>query len=253
MFRYITDCEGFIRYTAKVVLLQTWKDQKFRFGMTVLNHLDLNHELGMHQPVRYGATKRFKGTFMNRGAINFEAELPMTGFVPGQAIPIKVHIDNDSDVDIAQVSVKLKQIITLHFTWPTPKSRFARREVYVGWLKSVPQRTSKSFLTNVPIPSVPPSNRNLSKIIQFHYVLIIKPRLNYHSDEKLDMFITIGTIPFTDTIGMPTINQVSQPGCLPPIPSAPILEPSPFLRRNESLPSYDDVLREHPELASIGK
>lgn len=220
------------------MIVRAWKDQKFRFEMNVYNHLDLNKQRDLLRPIKVGSAKNFYGSFFAQGVIEFDAELPMSGFVAGQNMPLKVNVRNKSDVDVNEISIKLKQIITLHSFLPTVKTRSADRDLYVGGLDGVARDTNKSFELNVAAPVVPPTSRNLCKFIQFYYTLVIKPKFTMFSDESVSVFITIGTIPPTNTVR--------------PVSDLSILALPNFDRRT-SLPSYYDVLRENSNLESNGK
>jgi len=39
--------------------------------------------------------------------------LPYTGFVPGQSIPVTVELDNNSNVDVDSIKIKLERVIII--------------------------------------------------------------------------------------------------------------------------------------------
>lgn len=39
--------------------------------------------------------------------------VPYTGFVPGQSIPVTVELDNNSNVDVDSIKIKLERVIII--------------------------------------------------------------------------------------------------------------------------------------------
>jgi len=39
--------------------------------------------------------------------------VPFTGFVPGQSIPVTIELDNNSNVDVDSIKIKLERVIII--------------------------------------------------------------------------------------------------------------------------------------------
>lgn len=102
---------GHIRYSIKITLERSWKfNQKFKRRFTVLKHLDLNQFPDLQRPLKVDDKKDFTWSMFTKGPINLSAAIPLGGFVPGQALPFTIFVDNPSKVDVTSIEIKLKQV-----------------------------------------------------------------------------------------------------------------------------------------------
>lgn len=49
--------------------------------------------------------------FCQSGPMNIVASLPYSGFVPGQNIPLNIELDNNSNVAVKRVKIKLEKVM----------------------------------------------------------------------------------------------------------------------------------------------
>lgn len=43
------------------------------------------------------------------------AHIPVSGFIPGQSIPVTVELDNNSNVDVDTIKIKLDRVIIVSY------------------------------------------------------------------------------------------------------------------------------------------
>lgn len=127
---------GRIRYSVRVNLDQPWKmDHVAKQPVTIISTFDLNHcpvamvsavqivqkskvqqllrcEMQLvsdyfQAPVKEESTKTFWG---QSKPLFMSVDIPVRGFVPGQMIPIKVYLDNESEVQVKSLEATLKQV-----------------------------------------------------------------------------------------------------------------------------------------------
>ncbi|CRK98591.1 CLUMA_CG012198, isoform A [Clunio marinus] len=193
---------GYIRYQIKVEVERPWKfDIKYCFGFTVIKILDLNYEPpAIRSPMKTETSKTF---FLGLGSkpLFVAAEIPMSGFVSGQLIPVSVKINNESSTDVEATRVSLKKII--HYNSLTPRRRTKERiekvaeVIHVG----VPGKSKNNVTAMLKIPPVPPTNTAYCKVIQVSYEIRIKAKIGgIHRSPGLRFPITIGTVPLQNSI-----------------------------------------------------
>lgn len=188
---------GYIRYQIKVELERPWKfDFKFCFGFTVLKVLDLNYESpALRSPMKTELEKAFFFGLSGK-SLFVSAEIPMSGFVAGQAVPVLIKINNESKIDVEETKVVLKRHIT--YNSQTPRLRFRERLEAVAEVKNVgvPAKSKGNIETSLVIPAIPPTNIASCKVIQFSYQIhIICIVGGLHRNQILRLPVTLGTIP----------------------------------------------------------
>lgn len=229
-----------------------WKfDIKFCFAFTVIKVLDLNYESpALRTPLKTETTKTF---FFGLGSkpLFVSAEIPLSGFVAGQSVPISVKINNESNVDVEEIKASLKKYI--HYNSQTPRRRTRERiesaaEVRLG---GVPGKSKGNFEAQLIIPSVPPTNIAFCRVIQVSYEIHVVAKVGgIHRSPLLRLPITIGTVPlqFQQYSAQPVVSSTTwnmQPGASPSATSstqatqnyslAPVVPPSQYsqdLRKN---------------------
>lgn len=265
---------GHIRYTVKVTFERPWKfDQTYKVGFTVLKQLDLNYDNpDLRLPVHAESIKYFCCWPCKSGPLVLNVTLPIAGFVPGQSIPISLVIDNESRENVEEITFKLKKIVRCFSQTPRVKCKEEKGVVVMKRSGGVEKHQKKRYQHSLLIPALPPTNLNLCKIIQISYVLKIKPKVSgMHKDSKLSIPIVIGTVPLTpgniftmqpilnqqigfvnngaefneerNNIPLPAITRSNETDATAPPVSPQIV----------CVPSYDDVVKNHPQLANLRK
>lgn len=185
---------GYVRYIGKVVLDRPWKfDQGAKMAFTVISPLDLNHNQllrvslvcfptnfdenshwagSIHspqQPVNLTLEKSFCCCFCRSGPLTVTVQLPSTGYVPGQIVPIFVDIDNASNVEVERLRISLRQNVTFKATSPRHRLRKVANVITVTSMGPVSMRSTKQQTISLSVPPTPPSNLTNCTLIDLDY------------------------------------------------------------------------------------
>lgn len=199
---------GYIRYQIKVELERPWKfDLKYCFAFTVIKIFDLNYESpALRQPLKTETTKAF---FLGLSGkpLFISVEIPFSGFVSGQFIPIKINIMNDSNTDINETQICLKKIIHYNSQTPRRKTRERIESAAVAVHLGVPSKSKATLDAGLHLPPVPPTNIASCQVIQITYeVHVIAKVGGIHRSPVLRLPITIGTVPLQGNQYAPAAN-----------------------------------------------
>lgn len=174
-----------------------WKfDHKFSFGFTVIKVLDLNYgSPALRSPMKAEVTKSFFFGLSSK-TLFLSAEIPVTGFVAGQSVPVSVRIVNDSNVDVEETRIALKKIIFYNSQTPRRKTRerveMATEIVQTG----VPAKSKGNIEGLIIIPPVPPSNQGTCSVVQVSYEIRVCAKVGgIHRSPVVRLPVTIGTVP----------------------------------------------------------
>ncbi|GFG34867.1 hypothetical protein Cfor_10395 [Coptotermes formosanus] len=166
---------GHVRYTVKATLDRPWKfDQETKAAFTVISPLDLNTHPTAKEPVRKEVSKHFGFCCWSSGPLTITVSLPVSGYVPGQDIPVSVDVENNSDVPIREVKCTLRKLLTFTVTSPnksTKKDNITIGELVLG---SVEPHGTSSWTQVLKVPPLPPSNLNNCSIIDLNYDLKVR-------------------------------------------------------------------------------
>lgn len=105
------------------------------------------------------------------GPLSASIHIPVSGFVPGQSIPINADIDNGSNVDVERLKIVLRKVLEFKTNQPrrdVKKDKITIAEVAVG---PVSAHSTKTEDLNIAIPPLPPSNLLNCSIIDLDYEL----------------------------------------------------------------------------------
>lgn len=96
---------GHIRYTIKITLDRPWKfDQDSKMAFTVISPVDLNQNPRVKEQFKLNLEKSFCCFCCKSGPLSLIVQLPVTGYVSGQTIPILAECDNASNVKVNEWS-----------------------------------------------------------------------------------------------------------------------------------------------------
>lgn len=239
---------GYIRYQLKIELERPWKfDIKFNFAFTVIKSLDLNYESpALRSPLRNEISKTF---FLGFGSkiLFIQAEIPISGFVSGQSVMIAIKINNETNVDVEEIKVCLKQIILYNSQTPRRKTR-ERIETAAEVRHAGIAAKSKGFVNSqLTIPPIPPTNVAFCRILQISYIINIVAKVGgIHRSPNLGLPITIGTVPLqqyqsasyaSPALGWNTLSD--QPSTSSGLPVAPPYESMSSYSTTGPMPSTD--------------
>ncbi|XP_012255957.1 arrestin domain-containing protein 17 isoform X2 [Athalia rosae] len=191
---------GHVRYTVKATLDRPWKfDQEVKTAFTVVSALDLNQERGAADPVQEELTKTFCCLCCGSAPLNVTVSLPVRGYVPGQAIPIRLNVENHSDVAVDTVKFYLRKVVTYTATSPTLSTK--RIKIVVSEIGKGPVEggATVNWEERLNVPPLPPSNLANCGIIRLEYNLKVEACVSgwYHRNLKRNIPVYIGTIPLT--------------------------------------------------------
>ncbi|XP_049855328.1 arrestin domain-containing protein 3-like [Schistocerca gregaria] len=226
---------GRIRYTIKAKMNRPWAfDEKVKAFYTVISHLDLNKDPLVKEPVSQVTEKTLCCCCCRSGPLTLVANIPATGFVSGQEIPITVEVDNATEETISAVTCSLKKNICFTSHTPRKKTKIVRDKIETITYEPVGPNTSKTWTKNLKIPSLPPSNLNNCSIIDLDYFLHVKAVINgTHTNLYVNIPITLGTIPLLSYIPPELSKQLLDSTIhtpqLPPLKDAPEKFPHPSI------------------------
>ncbi|XP_062559155.1 arrestin domain-containing protein 2-like [Armigeres subalbatus] len=232
---------GKIRYTVQAILDRPWKFDQIR-TFTVLKPLDLNQYI---DSLKVRQEKNLVKTFCcwpcASRPLFIEVEIPMSGYVPGQSIPISVSLNNASITTVQGIESSLKRIVSYISQYPKPKSWVIGQSLASVWT-SVTHHEPATYSQELEIPSIPPSGK--CSVLAIDYILKVKVHVvGMHLSPKIKLPITIGTIPFAP---VPTITVTPHVNFgwtygITTLPTAPEL-PSPSNDAEVPPPSYEEAL-----------
>lgn len=189
---------GSIRYVVNVVIDRPWKfDLTYKNAFTVLKQLDLNYENpALKIPTKMEVIKTFYCGFCKTAPLFLAASVPMSGYVSGQTINVSIEINNQSRIEVEDVKVSLKKLISYNSQTPrkhTKEEILSETEIRCGKV----QKQSKAKLDQkILIPPVPPSNLNYCRVLNVAYEIHVTAKAGgVHKNPTIKIPLTIGTVP----------------------------------------------------------
>ncbi|XP_059470817.1 arrestin domain-containing protein 17-like isoform X2 [Neocloeon triangulifer] len=233
---------GFIRYSLKAEVDRPWKfDYKAKALFTVTCPLDLNGSPELVAPVRKEKFKTFGCCCCVSGPLNIIFTIPTGGVVPGETLMPTLDVENNSGVDLNQVSVKLIKLVTFKAGGRTKDTKVSIVEQNLGRLNSGQSSTYERVA--LPVPSLPPSYlRNCNIIDLNYYVEASFSPSGCHRNFFIWMPLVIGTIPLQQNFA-----QFSQAPPQPPpqqnfTPSAPQMDEPPPPYPSLAPPTFEESM-----------
>lgn len=240
---------GHVRYTVKAIIDRPWKfDHEVKAAFTVIAPLDLNQEPRAAEPIKLDMTKTFCCLCCVSQPLNVHVSLPSRGYVPGQVMPIKINVENQSDIRVESVKLVLRKIVTFYAR--TPRSDEKREKLTVAEVSRGPVEpgTTLSYDENLTVPPLPPSNLSHCGIINLEYNLKIEARVSqwYHRNLTDNTLVFVGTVPLANYQSM-VVNPPDSVNGYPVKPSAPPMDavdvpllPTSNVYPNLPPPSYEE-------------
>ncbi|XP_028167471.1 arrestin domain-containing protein 2 [Ostrinia furnacalis] len=257
---------GYVRYTVKVTLDRPWKfDQETKMAFTVINALDLNLNPSYREPIRIQIEKTFCCFCCASPPLSVDVQAPVSGYCPGQVIPIQVDVENKSNVQLHLVKIFLRKVVTYRATSPSTATKKVKNVVLMVQEGPAPAGTTKHWELKLEIPPIPPSNLVNCNIIDLDYdfkVECVVPKMHLNMRDK--KYITIGTVPLVGVgqaapaPGDSAQYSPSQPAVLPvdpgqpaqpTAPSAPSGDPSPGWVMPGTVPAQPPYQSLYPTLS----
>jgi Arrestin (or S-antigen), C-terminal domain len=206
----------------------------------VIRPVDLNNENPcLRLPNQRKFVKRFCCWPCRSAPLMLTAQIPMSGYAPGQTINIAGELNNKSSVTVHAIHFALKKTVTYISDTPSTKEKIDVLEIIT--VATTDRITSGCTVFNVPllIPAVAPTNLTQSKVIHQTYELIVEARVSRClRNPKVSMPITIGTVP---------LRQLPES----PLTNGPGPEGQPFLFPTPAAPPLDDNWQENTNFLEL--
>uniref|UniRef100_A0A182JQS4 Arrestin C-terminal-like domain-containing protein n=1 Tax=Anopheles christyi TaxID=43041 RepID=A0A182JQS4_9DIPT len=208
---------GQCRYTAQVVMDRPWKfNLTYKVGFTVVQPRDLNLQApSIRLPTRMEDARVFCCALWRTKPLYVRVTVPFTGYVPGQAIPLTIDLNNQSSRTIEGVNMKLLQEITYHSEYPARKTRREVHTIVKHIGDGVAGEAQKQYEQRLVVPTVIPTCGD-QNLISVAYRLHMTVRVEgCGSDPVLEIPLIIGTIPLIfqqpATVAIPPVTTVGVP------------------------------------------
>ncbi|XP_034833555.1 arrestin domain-containing protein 17-like [Maniola hyperantus] len=211
---------GHIRYEIKAVVdgaLQL--DQEEKIAVRVVTPVDLNLDPYCREPIELQMEETYRCCCISSGACDVAVNLPVSGYCPGQTIPVELVCNNKGRVEIKNIKLSImKQLI--YIATSKAENRINARntcgETVVEIKKGpIPARTNRNWTVEMEVPAMDAYDLTGCEYIKLEYKfkVIINPK-GCHSDTEDSRRIVIGTVPlvgYQDNIPNPLQDQLPQP------------------------------------------
>ncbi|XP_075979692.1 arrestin domain-containing protein 3 [Anticarsia gemmatalis] len=218
---------GYIRYTVKVVLDRPWKfDQETKMAFTVINAFDLNLNPSYKEPIHIQMEKTFCCFCCASAPLSVDVQAPVSGYCPGQVIPIRVDVDNKSNVQVHLVKILIRKVVTYRATSPTNATKKTKDIVLTIQDGPAPAGTTKTWNLQLEVPPIPPSDLVNCNIIDLDYDFKVECSVSgMHLGLDGKKYIAIGTVPLVGMAGQALPSAPASPGGGQYSPSQPAVLP----------------------------
>uniref|UniRef100_A0A182SU98 Arrestin C-terminal-like domain-containing protein n=1 Tax=Anopheles maculatus TaxID=74869 RepID=A0A182SU98_9DIPT len=188
---------GHCRYTAQVVFDRPWKfNLTHKVGFTVVQPRDLNLQSpSIRMPTQMEDARVFCCGIWRTKPLFVRVTVPCTGYVPGQAIPLTINLDNRSSRLIEGVNMKLQQEVTYRAESPAHKYRRELHTIVKHIGNGVEGEATNQYVQRLVVPTVVPTCGD-QNLISVAYRLHLTVRVEgCGSDPVLEIPLIIGTTP----------------------------------------------------------
>lgn len=173
----VNESNGSIHYKVRVYFENPWKsDLEFKSDFVVIHPIDFNFDPPAKIPVQQEEIKQYCCLFCVSDPVVLTATIPQSGYVVGEKIPIKITINNPSNVKISQVELKLKK----HIRYKSQQKKTKSEEVELCKMchGSTFSRDKREYNIKMEVPfAVPTIDNPLVTVFNIHYELTIKAKV----------------------------------------------------------------------------
>ncbi|XP_058455955.1 arrestin domain-containing protein 3-like [Malaya genurostris] len=235
---------GHVRYTVKVILERSWMmDKSYKVAFTVLRHIDLNQEYDVRLPVKMEKAKTFLCGPCSSKPMNIAAQVPITGYVPGQTVAVKIDVDNQSTKNLDEIATKLVRIVSFISQTPHSKVKAVFSVIAETRCSGVNKLSQASYEQHLLIPPMPPSSRTC-QVLAINYCIEVEGKISGPViNPKVRIPIVLGTVPLS-TSAIPTIANTANIVIQQQIGSMSLEDPNlhPNFPAELPPPSYEEVI-----------
>ncbi|CAO4366122.1 unnamed protein product [Caenorhabditis nigoni] len=247
---------GYIRYSVTAEVDRPWRfDKTSKRCITVSPLLDLNFISNAMTPLQDQTSENLGCCCFKKGYLSVKLDIPKTGFVLGETVPINLHIVNKSSVNVTMVTATILQRCTFMayrngtiFNF-TEISGVTRGEVKRNSNTVITQtqpltvepKNSHNLALELRLPSVTPTINLFSPIITVEYYVdvSVNSSTTFFSSIDCETSILIGTVPIHQYLP-PSYYQPNPP--LPtPYPIGNGVAPPPEYPSSSNAPPYPEV------------
>ena len=205
---------GSVRYIVTATCVVPWAtDVVMEARVFVMSHFDLNSMPQCANPFILTKSKTFCCLFCKSDPLTVEVTIPVTGYVPGQSIPISIDCENKSNVDVSAVLFRLVCNVVFTVQTPTVKTKHTKnviRAINAGPLKGGKTMECKQLLF---IPNDTVAHLRHCGIISLNYNLemeFVAPgcRRNLYGEIPITLG-TIGLASFQSPVNEAGMNDIS--------------------------------------------
>jgi hypothetical protein len=124
----------------------------------------------LQNPLIKEIQNRFEYLFKISNPLIMKVLLPMSGFVVGQIVPMKISINNPTKTTVEFIKIELIKVNSFSYDFPCMRPGIktivdmVKEETY--WIESVGNGNKDYYYKNFRIPNVPPSTLGSCKIIE---------------------------------------------------------------------------------------
>ncbi|XP_059062210.1 arrestin domain-containing protein 17-like [Achroia grisella] len=205
---------GHVRYELKVVVDRAFKlDQEISAPIRIMAPLDLNREQYAKDPIQLQLNDSYCCWCINSGSSETLLKLPLTGYCPGQVMPIELSCSNKSNIEIEKIKIAIKKEVTYRAV-NNPDSKSERDKVVEVKKGPVPANSSRSWSVELSVPAIDIYNLNTCSHIDIEYELkvTVSPE-GCHDDTEDSCLLILGTVPlvgYQDNVQNPMQDQMPQ-------------------------------------------
>jgi len=131
--------------------------------------------------------------------LKIELNIPQSGFVPGQKIPVTALLANNTHIPVADVEFRLVMLVKY-------MSQSPRRAIVEGIKLSeskgekILRNCTRSLTRHLLVPATPPTCTNLCSIIHIAYSIEVEAKMQgFHGNQMVTIPVTIGNVPLQQT------------------------------------------------------
>lgn len=119
------------------------------------------------------------------GPFNMNLNMPCSGFVPGQTIPINLDCDNASSTKIKYCDIKLIKVETYHSHTPHKSTHSRIDEIASITTDGLEPGEQATFCEEIEVPPLPPSDLTNCSLIDIDYKLTVSGKLKSETSSKI--------------------------------------------------------------------
>ncbi|XP_058825941.1 arrestin domain-containing protein 3-like [Topomyia yanbarensis] len=235
---------GHVRYTVKVILERSWKlDHSYKVAFTVLRHVNLNDEYDVRLPIKMDKAKTFCCGPCSSDPMHISAQVPISGYVPGQTIAVKIDVNNQSQKNLDEISTKLIRIVSFISQTPYCKVKDVPSIIAERRCAGVNRLSEASYEQHLLVPPLPPSSRTC-QVLTINYCIEVEGKIRGLAiNPKIKIPITLGTIPLSMN-AIPTLANTMNIVIQQQLPNMSMnnSNPNPTFPTELPPPTYEEVV-----------